>query len=127
MKCSLFSDFHYGFRSSQSTEDLLTIVFDKVASLLIDLELFELYHLIYQRLLTEFGMLVLSHKSKSCCISGRIFAHTLSFLSNRQLRVALDGQSSQEYPLNTGVPQGSIFGPTLFLLYIRPCIVKVHS
>ena len=50
MKCSLFSDFHYGFRSSQSTEDLLTIVFDKVASLLIDLGLFELYHLIHQRL-----------------------------------------------------------------------------
>ena len=28
----LFSDFHYGFRSSQSTADLLTVVFDKVAS-----------------------------------------------------------------------------------------------
>ena len=30
-KCGLFSDFQYGFRSSQSTEDLLTVVSERIA------------------------------------------------------------------------------------------------
>ena len=61
----------------------------------------------------------LFHKLKSYGISGQIFGLISSFLSNRRLRVVLDGKSSQEYPVNARVPQGSILGPKLFLPYIN--------
>ena len=61
----------------------------------------------------------LLHKLKFYGISGQIFSVTSSFLSNRRLRVVLDGKSSQEYPVNAGAPQSSILSPTLFLLYIN--------
>ena len=56
----------------------------------------------------------LLHKLKSYGISGQIFDLISSFLSNRRLQVVLDAKSSQEHPVNAGVPQGSILGPTFF-------------
>ena len=61
----------------------------------------------------------LLHKLKSYGISGQIFGPISSFLSNRQLQAVLEEKSSQEYPVNAGVLQRSILGPTLVLLYIN--------
>ena len=59
------------------------------------------------------------HKLKSYGISGQIFGFISSCLSNRQLRMVLDGNPSLEYPVNVGVSQVSILGPTLFLIFIN--------
>ena len=118
-KCGLFLDFQYGFRSSRSTADLLTVVSDRIARAFnrsgaaraVALDISKAFERVWHA-----GLL---HKLKSYGISGKIFGLISSFLSNRQLRVVLDGKSSQEYPVNAGVPQGSIPGPTLFLLHIN--------
>ena len=58
-------------------------------------------------------------KFMSYGISGEIFGLIFSFVNNILLQVVLDGKSSREYPVNAGVPQGSMPGPTLFLLYVN--------
>lgn len=42
-----------------------------------------------------------------------------SYLTNRQQRVEIKGTLSEPKPIDCGLPQGSILGPLLFLLYIN--------
>ena len=118
-KCGLFSDFQYGFRSCQSTTDLLTVVSDRIARVFNRSGATRAVALDKSKAFDRVSHAGLLHKLKSYGHSGQIFGLISSFLSNRRLRVILDGKSSEEYPVNVGVPQGSILGPTLFLLYIN--------
>ena len=118
-KCGLFSDSQYGFRSSRSTADLLTVVSDRIARAFNRSVATRAVALDISKAFDRFWHAGLLHKLKSYGISDQIFSLISSFLSNRRLRVVLDGKSSQEYPVNAGAPQGSILGPTLFLLYIN--------
>ena len=51
--------------------------------------------------------------------SGVINSIILAFLTNRKNKVVLEGQSSPSNSINSGVPQGFVLCPTLFLVYIN--------
>ena len=74
----------------------------------------------------KFGQLIeLTQKNIFLCVSNccgetipRPYSKKIKLLNIYldQYSLVLDGKSSHEYPVNAGVPQGSIRGPTLFLL-----------
>lgn len=125
-KCMILSDDQYGFRSGRSTSMAVIKLVDYIASAL-DKKYFTLG--VFVDLKKAFDTIdhkLLMNKLEQYGLRGRAYSWLESYFDNRYQYVHFNDHQSEMRKLTCGVPQGSVIGPKLFILYVND-ICKVSD
>ena len=109
----------HGFRRSRSCETQLIEFIDDLASNLDEGQQVDVLVMDFAKAFDKVCHSLLVHKLHHYGIRGKINSWIKNWLSDRTQSVVIDGECSEPVSVESGVPQGSVLGPGLFLYYIN--------
>ena len=117
----------HGSRSGRSTLSQLLDQQDEVLKALEDGESMDTIYLDFSKAFDKCDHGIIFHKLKSLGVKGKVGRWLFSFLTGRFLQVLVNGRKSRKSKLLSGVPQGSVLGPILFLIYIADIAEDIEA
>ena len=123
----ILSGFQFGFRTGCSTEDQLLLFYDKVNKWVDSGHVVDVVYLDFAKAFDVVCHRVLLEKLRVLGFDRDILRWIEAFLVGRTMVVSVDGSVSTSRNVTSGVPQGSVLGPLLFLIYANYIAAGVTS
>ena len=109
----------FGFLRGKSTTSQLLHVINEINKALENREQIDSIYLDFAKAFDKVDHILLLKKLRNFGITGKLLNWFNNYLSNRLQKVTVLGSTSQPLPILSGVPQGSILGPLLFLVFVN--------
>ena len=125
--CVILNECQHGFVPGKSCTSQLIGVLDKIGRLLDRGEQIDVIYLDMSKAFDRVNHKIFIEKLRHLGFKTNLLRWFKSYLYHRRQQVTVLGVTSPALPVTSGVPQGSILGPVLFLLYVNDLPDKISS